>query len=91
MIAAAKQYGVITLFPEMFDALADFGVTRRGLDQIAVGEIGHPFRIGREEHIGRCARFDLAGEKRRRRKGKLDLRAAGRSERRADVLQRVGQ
>lgn len=31
--AKAKQYGVITLFPEMFDAIADFGVTRRGLDE----------------------------------------------------------
>ena len=30
-----KQYGVITLFPEMFDAIADFGVTRRGLDEKA--------------------------------------------------------
>ena len=28
-----KRYGVITLFPEMFDAIADFGVTRRGLDE----------------------------------------------------------
>ena len=28
-----KQYSVITLFPEMFDAIADFGVTRRGLDE----------------------------------------------------------
>jgi len=33
VIGAAKQYGVITLFPEMFDAVADFGVTRRGLDE----------------------------------------------------------
>ena len=31
----AKQYDVITLFPEMFDAIADFGVTRRGLDEKA--------------------------------------------------------
>ncbi len=30
-----KKYGVITLFPEMFDAIADFGVTRRGLDEKA--------------------------------------------------------
>ena len=30
-----KRYGVITLFPEMFDAIADFGVTRRGLDEKA--------------------------------------------------------
>ena len=30
-----KQYSVITLFPEMFDAIADFGVTRRGLDEKA--------------------------------------------------------
>ena len=30
-----KQYDVITLFPEMFDAIADFGVTRRGLDEKA--------------------------------------------------------
>ena len=30
-----KQYGVITLFPDMFDAIADFGVTRRGLDEKA--------------------------------------------------------
>jgi tRNA (guanine37-N1)-methyltransferase len=30
-----RQYGVITLFPEMFDAIADFGVTRRGLDEKA--------------------------------------------------------
>ena len=30
-----KQYGVVTLFPEMFDAIADFGVTRRGLDEKA--------------------------------------------------------
>ncbi len=29
----AKQYDVITLFPEMFDAIADCGVTRRGLDE----------------------------------------------------------
>lgn len=28
-----KRYDVITLFPEMFDAIADFGVTRRGLDE----------------------------------------------------------
>ena len=28
-----RQYDVITLFPEMFDAIADFGVTRRGLDE----------------------------------------------------------
>jgi tRNA (guanine37-N1)-methyltransferase len=28
-----KAYDVITLFPEMFDAIADFGVTRRGLDE----------------------------------------------------------
>ncbi len=28
-----RQYGVITLFPEMFDAIADFGVTRHGLDK----------------------------------------------------------
>ena len=32
-----KQYDVITLFPEMFDAIADFGVTRRGLDEKAWG------------------------------------------------------
>ncbi len=30
-----KHYGVITLFAEMFDAIADFGVTRRGLDEKA--------------------------------------------------------
>ena len=30
-----KRYGVITLFPEMFDAIADFGMTRRGLDEKA--------------------------------------------------------
>lgn len=30
-----KLYTVITLFPEMFDAIADFGVTRRGLDEKA--------------------------------------------------------
>ena len=30
-----KRYSVITLFPEMFDAIADFGVTRRGLDEKA--------------------------------------------------------
>jgi len=30
-----KKYSVITLFPEMFDAVADFGVTRRGLDEKA--------------------------------------------------------
>ncbi len=29
----ARQYDVITLFPEMFDAIADCGVTRRGLDE----------------------------------------------------------
>lgn len=28
-----RQYDVITLFPEMFDAIADSGVTRRALDQ----------------------------------------------------------
>ena len=28
-----KRYSVITLFPEMLDAIADFGVTRRGLDE----------------------------------------------------------
>ncbi len=28
-----KLYSVITLFPEMFDAIADFGVTRRGMDE----------------------------------------------------------
>jgi tRNA (guanine37-N1)-methyltransferase len=28
-----KQYDVITLFPEMFDAVADSGVTRRALDE----------------------------------------------------------
>jgi tRNA (guanine37-N1)-methyltransferase len=28
-----KQYDVITLFPEMFDAIADSGVTRRALDE----------------------------------------------------------
>ena len=31
--AVTKQYDVITLFPEMFDAIADCGVTRRGLDE----------------------------------------------------------
>lgn len=30
-----KSYAVVTLFPEMFDAIADFGVTRRGLDEKA--------------------------------------------------------
>lgn len=30
-----RRYSVITLFPEMFDAVADFGVTRRGLDEKA--------------------------------------------------------
>lgn len=30
-----KQYSIITLFPEMFDAIADFGVTGRGLDEKA--------------------------------------------------------
>ncbi len=30
-----KKYSVITLFPEMFDAIADCGVTRRGLDEKA--------------------------------------------------------
>ena len=30
-----KAYDVVTLFPEMFDAIADFGVTRRGLDEKA--------------------------------------------------------
>ena len=28
-----KQYDVITLFPEMFDAIADSGITRRALDE----------------------------------------------------------
>jgi tRNA (guanine37-N1)-methyltransferase len=28
-----KHYDVITLFPEMFDAIADCGVTRRALDE----------------------------------------------------------
>lgn len=28
-----KRYDVVTLFPEMFDAIADSGVTRRALDQ----------------------------------------------------------
>ena len=27
-----KRYDVITLFPEMFDAIADYGITRRALD-----------------------------------------------------------
>jgi tRNA (guanine37-N1)-methyltransferase len=31
--AMTKQYDVITLFPEMFDAIADSGVTRRALDE----------------------------------------------------------
>ena len=30
-----RIYSVVTLFPEMFDAIADFGVTRRGLDEKA--------------------------------------------------------
>ena len=30
-----KQYDVITLFPEMFDAIADCGITRRALDEKA--------------------------------------------------------
>jgi tRNA (guanine37-N1)-methyltransferase len=30
-----KHYDVITLFPEMFDAIADSGVTRRALDEMA--------------------------------------------------------
>ena len=30
-----KFYSVVTLFPEMFDAIADFGVTCRGLDEKA--------------------------------------------------------
>jgi tRNA (guanine37-N1)-methyltransferase len=30
-----KQYDVVTLFPEMFDAIADYGITRRGLDEKA--------------------------------------------------------
>ncbi len=30
-----KQYSVVTLFPEMFDAIADCGITRRGLDEKA--------------------------------------------------------
>ena len=29
---STKQYDVITLFPEMFDAIADHGITRRALD-----------------------------------------------------------
>ena len=28
-----KRYDVVTLFPEMFDAIADAGVTRRALDE----------------------------------------------------------
>lgn len=35
MKSAVRQYDVVTLFPEMFDAIADFGVTRRALDQKA--------------------------------------------------------
>jgi tRNA (guanine37-N1)-methyltransferase len=31
----AKQYDIVTLFPEMFDAIADSGVTRRALDEKA--------------------------------------------------------
>ncbi len=30
-----KFYSVVSLFPEMFDAILDFGVTRRGLDEKA--------------------------------------------------------
>jgi tRNA (guanine37-N1)-methyltransferase len=30
-----KQYDIVTLFPEMFDAIADCGITRRGLDEKA--------------------------------------------------------
>jgi len=30
-----RQYDVVTLFPDMFDAIADFGVTRRALDEKA--------------------------------------------------------
>ena len=30
-----RQYSVVTLFAEMFDAIQDFGVTRRGLDEKA--------------------------------------------------------
>ncbi|HEX4859360.1 MAG TPA: tRNA (guanosine(37)-N1)-methyltransferase TrmD [Usitatibacteraceae bacterium] len=33
MRGPVKRYGVVTLFPEMFDAIADFGVTRRALDR----------------------------------------------------------
>ena len=32
---ATKHYSVVTLFPEMFDAIADCGITRRGLDEKA--------------------------------------------------------
>ncbi len=32
-MAMTKHYDVITLFPEMFDAIADSGVTRRALDE----------------------------------------------------------
>jgi tRNA (guanine37-N1)-methyltransferase len=28
-----KHFDVITIFPEMFDALADHGITRRALDE----------------------------------------------------------
>jgi len=30
-----KRYDIVTLFPEMFDAIADHGITRRGLDEKA--------------------------------------------------------
>lgn len=34
-VTTPKQYSVVSLFPEMFDAIADFGITRRGLDEHA--------------------------------------------------------
>ena len=31
-VSTCKRYDIITLFPEMFDAIADYGITRRALD-----------------------------------------------------------
>lgn len=51
------------------DAIAEQVGARVGLDQLLVGEIIHPGKIGRDEHIGGRALLDLFRQRRTRRIG----------------------
>ena len=84
--AASESAGAISTM--RLPSSCDLGVR---LDQVALGQIGHPVEVGRDEDVGRRALLDLLGERRARRVGDRRLLAGLGLPGGVDVVERVLQ